>query len=198
MDRVGTQHHEVLVVGAGNAGISLVARLLRDGVTDVALVDASPVHRYRPLLNYVGSGVATMRRLERPLAAVVPSGCTWIREGVVAVDAATSTVRTDAGRTLSWSTLVLCPGLDEDWDATPGLTAAYHRGWACSTFVPDAAERVWPALRSLRGGSVVFTVPPEPAPCAATALKPLLMACDHWRRSGVLDALEVQIGRAHV
>jgi sulfide:quinone oxidoreductase len=48
-------------------------------------------------------------------------------------------------------------------------------------------------LTSLRGGSVVFTVPPEPASCAPTALKPLLMACDSWQRSGVLGALEVRL-----
>jgi sulfide:quinone oxidoreductase len=187
------EHHEVLVVGAGNAGISLAAKLVRDGATDVAILDAAPVHRYRPLLNYVGAGEASMRRLERPLAAVVPDGCTWIREGVAAVDPSACTVTTREGRTLAYSTLVLCPGLDEEWDATPGLAAAYDAGWACSTFVPRAAPRVWPALRSLRRGSVVFTVPPEPAPCAATALKPLFMACDHWRRAGVLPDLDVRL-----
>ena len=52
------------------------------------------------------------------------------------------------------------------------------------------------ALRGLRAGRVVFTVPPEPAPCGATALKPLFMACDHWRRTGVLDDVEVAPGAA--
>jgi sulfide:quinone oxidoreductase len=40
---------------------------------------------------------------------------------------------------------------------------------------------------------VVFTVPPEPAPCAPTALKPLFMACDHWRRAGVLADIDVRL-----
>ena len=48
--------HEVLIVGAGNAGISLAARLLRDGVRDVAVLAAQPVHRYKSLLNYVAAG----------------------------------------------------------------------------------------------------------------------------------------------
>jgi sulfide:quinone oxidoreductase len=52
---------------------------------------------------------------------------------------------------------------------------------------------VWPRLSSLRRGSVVFTVPPEPASCGPTALKPLFMACEHWRRTGVLSALEVRL-----
>jgi sulfide:quinone oxidoreductase len=192
-------HHEVLIVGGGNAGVSLAARLLRDGVPDVALVDSEPVHRYRPLLNYVGSGEAGMRSLERPAAQVVPEGCTWYQERVVgadvgdAGDAGDPSVQTREGRRISCSTLVLCPGLEEDWDATPGLLESYAAGWAGSTFAVGTAPRVWPALRGLTGGRVLFTVPPEPAPCGATALKPLFMACDHWQRAGVLEDLDVHL-----
>ena len=185
------EHHEVLIIGGGNAGISLAARLLRDGVRDVAVVAPQPVHRYKPLLNYVAAGEATMADLERPMRDVVPDGCIWIRDSVEAVEPADTTVRTRGGRTLQCSTLVLCPGLVEDWDATPGLQSAYADGWAASSYVPGSAPQVWPRLTSLRGGSVVFTVPPEPASCGPTALKPLLMACDHWRRAGVLRDLDV-------
>lgn len=183
----------VLVVGGGNAGISLAARLLRDGVTDVTVVAPQPVHRYKPLLNYVAAGEASMAELERPMAEVVPDGCSWIRDAVEAVDPAARTVRTRGGRTLHWSTLVLCPGLVEDWDATPGLQRAYAEGWAASSYVPGSTPLVWPGIRSVRSGSAVFTVPPEPASCGPTALKPLLMACDHWQRAGVLGDVRVSL-----
>lgn len=185
--------HEVLIVGAGNAGISLAAKLLRDGVRGVAVVAAQPVHRYKPLLNYVAGGEATMADLERPMADVMPDGVEWIRDSVEAVDPAAMTVRTRSGRTLHGATLVLCPGLEEDWDATPGLPAAYADGWAASSYVPGSTAVVWPRLSSLRSGSVVFTVPPEPASCGPTALKPLFMACDAWRRAGVLGDLTVRV-----
>jgi sulfide:quinone oxidoreductase len=187
------EHHEVLIVGGGNAGISLGARLLRDGARDVTIVAPQPVHRYKPLLNYVGGGEATMADLERPMRDVVPEGCGWVRDAVEAVDPAAMTVRTRGGRLLQCSTLVLCPGLVEDWAATPGLQAAYADGWAAATYVPGSAPQVWPRLTSLRSGSVVFTVPPEPASCGPTALKPLFMACDHWRRAGVLRDLDVRL-----
>ena len=187
------EHHEVLIVGGGNAGISLAARLLRNGAQDVAVLESQPVHRYRPLLNYVGAGEATMASLERPAAEVVPEGCTWIRDHVVGVDPGGPSVLTRDGRRIHCSTLVLCPGLEEDWDATPGLLESYAAGWAGSTFVVGTAPSVWPALRDLSGGRVVFTMPPEPAPCGATALKPLFMACDHWRRAGVLHDLDIRL-----
>ena len=79
------ERHEVLVVGAGNAGVSLAAKLLKDGARDVAVVDRRQVHRYRPLLNYVGSGEATMADLERAQHEVLPSGATWVRDDVASV-----------------------------------------------------------------------------------------------------------------
>ncbi len=188
-----TVSHEVLIVGAGNAGVSLAAKLLKDGASDVALLDRRLVHRYRPLLNYVGSGEATMADLERAQHDVLPTAATWIRDDVASVDPDRCTVTTDDGRTLGYDTLVLAPGLPEDWDAVPGLRTAYDEAWAGSTFVDTSAPTVWPALRDLTHGTVVFTVPPEPAPCGATALKPLLMACDHWRRTGVLADLDVRL-----
>ena len=187
------EHHDVLVIGGGNAGISLAARLRRDGLRDVAVVESRPVHRYRPLLNYVGAGEASMSDLERPAGDVLPEGCTSIRDEVVSVDAEGRGVLLGSGRRIGCTTLVVCPGLDEDWDATPGLEDAYAAGWAASTFDDTTAARVWPALRDLRAGRVLFTVPPEPAPCGATALKPLFMACDHWRRTGVLGDLDVHL-----
>jgi sulfide:quinone oxidoreductase len=184
---------EVLVVGGGNAGTSLAARLLRDGARDVAILEPSPVHRYRPLLNYVGSGQAGPADVERPTGTVLPPGVRWVQDAVAAVDPATRTVRTRRGASIGYATLVLCPGMREDWAATPGLQDAYTAGWAGSTYVPSSAPLVWPALRGIREGSVVFTVPPEPAPCGPTALKPALMACDHWRRTGVLADLDVTV-----
>ncbi len=188
-----SEHHDIVIVGGGNAGISLAAKLLRDGARDVAVVESQTVHRYRPLLNYVSAGEATMSSLERPADRVAPDGCVTVRDRVVSVDPTGPSVVTGTGRRIGCTTLVVCPGLDEDWDATPGLAEAYAAGWAASSFDDDTAARIWGVLRDLTTGRVVFTVPPEPAPCGATALKPLFMACDHWRRTGVLEDLDVHL-----
>ena len=81
-----TQHHEVLVVGGGNGGVSAAARLLRDGAEDVALVGSdSPVQRLSPAAQLRGRwrGGSIGREVERSMRQVLPAGCTWIEDAVV-------------------------------------------------------------------------------------------------------------------
>lgn len=185
--------YEVVVVGGGNAGISLAARLRRLGCQDVLLIDPGPVHRYRPLLNYVGGGQASLSRLTKPMRAVVPDGCEWLPGRVVAVRPDEHEVELETGERVAYVDLVLAPGLEADLEGMPGLVEAMEQGWSVTAHLSTSAEAVWDAVGRLRRGRVVFTVPPEPAPCAGTALKPLFLACDHWREQGVLPDIDVHL-----
>jgi sulfide:quinone oxidoreductase len=50
-------HHQILIVGGGNAGISLAAQLLRkDKKLDIAIVEPSEKHYYQPAWTLVGGG----------------------------------------------------------------------------------------------------------------------------------------------
>ena len=187
--------HDVVIVGGGNAGISLAARLRRLGFEDVAVVAPGPVHRYRPLLNYVAGGQADIDRLTKPQRAVIPDGCTWIQDRAVAVDEARSEVELEGegdGR-VGYNDLVLAPGLEHDLHAITGLEGSMRQGWSTTAHLSSTAESTWTAIQRTRRGRVVFSIPPEPAPCGGTALKPLFMACDHWRREGVLPDIDVHL-----
>lgn len=185
--------HDVVVVGGGNAGISLAARLRKIGARDVAVVAPDQPHLYRPMLNYVAGGQASMSELTRPAAAVVPRGCTWLRHRAVAVHGEDREVELDTGERVGYGDLVLAPGLEEDLDAIPGLSQAMGAGWSTTAHLHSTAEATWEAVRGMTRGRVVFTVPAEPSPCGGTALKPLFLACDHWRRTGVLDDIDVHL-----
>ncbi|MEH6382691.1 MAG: FAD-dependent oxidoreductase, partial [Dietzia cercidiphylli] len=123
---------DTVIIGGGNAGISLAARLRRDGRQNIALVDPSPVHRYRPMLNYAATGLAPMRRYERAMTDVVPAGVHLLPHlaGRVDTDAHTVTLGPrEEGPTITYEDLVVCPGLTARWDAIPGLDKAYVAGW---------------------------------------------------------------------
>lgn len=190
---------DTVIIGAGNAGVSLAARLRRDGRQNIALVDPNPVHRYRPMLNYAAAGTARMDRYERVMRKVVPDGVELVPHAATRIDPAGHTVTlgssdaADSGPTLGYDNLVLCPGLTPRWDAIPGLDLAYVDGWAVSAHVPEYVGRACAALVRVREGTVVFAVPPEPASCGGTVLKALFLACDHWQREGVLDRMDIHL-----
>lgn len=188
-----SEEYGVVVVGAGNAGVSLAARLRRDGHASIALVEPRATHRYRPMLNYAAAAGARMRRYERPTSRVTPGGVDLVADHVVAIDPVARTVRLGSGRELGYATLVLCPGLTPAWEATPGLREGFDAGWAVSAHVPENVDRAARALADVTSGRVVFSVPPEPASCSGTVLKAMFLACDAWRRSGVRAAIDVHL-----
>ncbi|MCR6688791.1 FAD-dependent oxidoreductase [Cellulomonas sp.] len=189
----GPRHHDVLVVGGGNAGISLAAKLVRDGCRNVAVVEPRQTHHYRPLLSYVASGMATLDDLRRPERDVIPDGVRWYPDAVTGVDPDASHVHLASGEVLHYTDLALCPGSQVDWDAVPGAEAAMATPAAATSYLPELAPKTWTLLSSLTSGTAVFVVSDRHVPCSPVALKPLLTAADHWRRTGVLDAIDIHL-----
>ena len=59
-------HYQVLIIGGGQAGISVAAQLLRKRSSlDIAIVEPSGKHLYQPGLTLVGGGVFTLDQIIR-------------------------------------------------------------------------------------------------------------------------------------
>lgn len=186
-------HVDVLVIGGGNAGISLAARLRRCGIEDIAIIEPKVTHHFRPLLSYVGAGLSSTKELSRPQASVMPTGVRWVQDAAIEVDAAQRRVKLASGSTMSYADLVLTPGSEPDWDAVPGSAQAMLSPSASTNYVVDLAPKTWELIQGLQRGRAVFTIPDGPAPCPGAGQKILYMACDYWRSRGVLDDIEVTL-----
>ena len=103
-----TANHQVLVVGGGTAGITVAARLLRKGYTDVAVIEPSDKHYYQPLWTLVGGGQAKSSTTERPESSVMPKGAKWIRKAADGFDPENNTVTCSDGSTYGYDVLVVC------------------------------------------------------------------------------------------
>ena len=185
--------HDVVIIGGGTAGITVAARLRNEGVTDVAVIEPSTVHYYQPLWTLVGGGEADIDSTVRPESSVMPKGVTWIRGAATGVDPEAQTVSLDNGETVGYQWLVVASGIQLDWGKIPGLTETLGRNRVSSNYRYDLAPQTWEFIQATSSGTALFTMPPGPIKCAGAPQKIAYLACDHWRRRGVLGNMDVHL-----
>jgi sulfide:quinone oxidoreductase len=183
--------HRVVIIGAGTAGLSTAARLKRGGVDDIAILDPAATHYYQPLWTLVGGGLAPVERSRRPISGLIPHAINWLREAAADVDPDNRTVTTDSGNQLRYERLIVAPGIQLDWKRVTGMSEALDTPSVCSNYGYELAPHTWEAVRNLRRGTAVFTMPSGPIKCAGAPQKIAYLAADYWRRQGVLNNIRV-------
>lgn len=189
-------HHKVVIVGGGAAGITVAARLRRElegGGGDIALVEPSDKHYYHPLWTLVGAGHAKAEQTERSEASVMPKGVHWIKEKATAFDPDNNVVETSGGRQLSYDILIVCPGIQLDWDRIPGVSETLGVNGVSSNYEYHLAPKTWEFTQATTSGTAVFTMPSGPIKCAGAPQKAAYLSCDRWRQAGVLDSIDVHM-----
>lgn len=190
---MNTSHQKVVIIGGGSAGITVAARLLRKGYDDVSIIEPSDTHYYQPLWTLVGGGQADVAPTARPEASVMPKGANWIRGTAAGVDPDANTVTCADGSTHTYDALIVCPGIQLDWNRTEGLEDAMQTGSVVSNYGFDLAPKTWELIRRTRSGTAVFMMPSGPIKCAGAPQKIAYLASDYWRRQGVLRDIDVHI-----
>jgi sulfide:quinone oxidoreductase len=186
-----TISHQVAVIGGGNAGISLAARLRRAGLTDVGIIEPAETHYYQPLWTLVGGGCAPATESKRSEASVMPQGVGWIKDRAEQIDPDAQTVMTESGTHVHYDHLVVCPGIQLDWSAIPGMAESLDTPAVSSNYRYDLAPKTWELIKKMRSGTAIFTMPAGPIKCAGAPQKIAYLAANYWRQQGVLDAIRV-------
>lgn len=189
--------HDVVIVGAGAAGISVAASLLsRKPGLDIAIIDPADVHYYQPGWTLVGAGVFTADQTAKDLASLIPSGVTLIKGAVAAFEPASNAVILEGCRVVGYERLVVCPGLKLDWARIPGLVETLGQNGVTSNYRYDLAPYTWKLVKAMRRGRAIFTQPPMPIKCAGAPQKAMYLSGDAWHRAGALKDIDIQFMNA--
>ena len=188
------EHHRVLIIGGGTAGICVAARLARAGQQDVALLEPSRHHYYQPLWTLVGAGEADIEDTVRDEAGLIPKGVKWLHDAAEEVDPARKEVRTRGGLRIGYDFLVVAPGIQLDWDKIVGLREALKTEHVSSNYDVRLAPKTWQLLQRFQGGTALFTHPSTPVKCAGAPQKIMYLAADHFRRTGISERSKVIFG----
>jgi sulfide:quinone oxidoreductase len=192
-----TRTYDVVIVGAGAAGIAVAASLrTRARDLSIAVIDPAEVHYYQPGWTLVGAGVFPREKTVRTLASLIPGSVEWIKAAVMGFEPERNAVVLEDCQRVSYRRLVVAPGLKLDWHAVDGLVETLGQHGVTSNYRFDLAPYTWELVQGLRGGRALFTQPPMPIKCAGAPQKAMYLSSDYWYRQGVLDGIEVEFHTA--
>lgn len=185
-------HHQIAIVGGGAAGITVASQLLvANKNLDIAIVEPSDKHYYQPAWTLVGGGAYKAEDTQRDEKQVIPDRVTWIKDYCEELDPDNNKIITKKGTQVTYDYLVMCPGIQIDWDKIPGLRETLGKNGVCSNYAYDQAPKTWETIEKFPGGTAIFTYPNTPIKCAGAPQKIMYLADDAFRKQGVRSKTQI-------
>ncbi len=182
----------IIIVGGGNAGLSVASKLLKkDKSLQITIFDPSETHYYQPAWTLVGAGIYDVNDTIKKEADYIPKGTTWIKDAVQEFLPDENKLVTQKGTVYEYDALIVCPGIQLDWQKIKGLKETLGKNNVSSNYSYEFAPYTWEMIKNFKGGNAVFTNPSTPIKCGGAPHKIMYLACDYWRKQGILDKTNV-------
>ncbi len=185
--------HQIIIIGGGNAGISVAAQLLRkDSNLDIAIVEPSEVHYYQPAWTMVGGGFYDINDTVHAEADQIPAGVEWIKDFVVSFDPNQNSITLKNGSTVNYDYLVVAPGIQLNWNEIKGLEENLGKNGVCSNYSFKTAPYTFECLKNSKSGRAIFTSPHTPVKCGGAPQKIMYIAADYFKKNNLSDKIQVE------
>lgn len=183
---------KIVIVGGGNAGLSVAAQLLKkDKSLQISIIDPSSKHYYQPAWTLVGAGIFDINKTVRNEADYIPKGTTWIKDAVATFLPDENKVVCASGKSYEYDAMIVCPGIQLDWQKIKGFKETLGKNEVSCNYSFDVAPYTWELIKNFKGGTAIFTNPVSPVKCGGAPHKIMYLACDYWRKQGILDKCDV-------
>lgn len=187
------QKYKIVIVGGGTAGITLAAKIAgKFSNGEIAIIEPSTKHYYQPLWTLVGGGAVKKESTERNEQDYIPRGVEWIKDKVTEFQPEQNYVLTEKGDKISYDFMVVCPGIQLNWDAVKGLKEAIGKNGVCSNYSYQTVDSTWENIQNLKSGTAIFTQPSTPIKCGGAPQKIAYLAEDYFRQHGVRDKINIK------
>jgi sulfide:quinone oxidoreductase len=184
--------HSIVIVGGGSAGITVAAQLLaQDPQLDIALIEPSDRHYYQPAWTLVGGGDYDITKTLAWEKNLIPPQVKWIQDAVTTFDPEQNSLSTKRGQQISYQYLVVCPGIQIDWDLIENLPKALGQKGVCSNYSYSTAPYTWETLRQFKGGTAIFTMPATPIKCGGAPQKIMYLADETFCKLGIREKTKI-------
>ncbi len=191
------KHHSILIVGGGAAGVSTANNMRRKNSTiDIALIEPSEKHYYQPGFTIIGGGAYTLKKTTRNEADLIHPSVNWIKDYAETFQPDENKVTLKSGDVISYDFLVVCPGLQVDFDKIDGLVETLGKNGVCTNYSVDIVEYTWECIQKTESGTALFTQPPMPIKCAGAPQKIMYLAADRFRKKGIADKVNIEFCNA--
>ena len=185
--------HQIVIVGGGNAGISVAAQLLKKNRNlDIAIVEPSEKHYYQPAWTMVGGGFYDIKDTEKTEAEVMPEGVEWIKDAVSSFQPDENKITVHAGTQIQYEFLIVAPGIQLNWNEIKGLEESIGKNGVCSNYSFDTAPYTFECLKNAKSGRAIFTSPHTPIKCGGAPQKIMYIAADYFRKNNLSKNIQVE------
>ncbi len=191
--------HQIVIIGGGNAGISLAAQLLNENkLLDIAIVEPSEKHYYQPAWTLVGGGEYDINDTVREESSVMPSGVHWIKASCESFQPELNKVIISGGKQISYDYLIVVPGIQVNWSAIKGLSDSIGKNGVCSNYSFETAPYTWQCIQETKNGKAIFTNPDTPIKCGGAPQKIMYLAADYFNKHRSGNQVEFWSGGTRV